>query len=134
MLTNFCKHSYKRQEMFLNDEKQAGLPDILSRHRQRPEYLQVTYSNSSESTEKRICETLESEMTAKMRKSEERFRTNLNDNIDESKLCVSWKKAGQNNNKMRRFSDFDAFQKVPMTLDILLNRSNIYFLNSFTYK
>ena len=119
MLTNFCNHSYKRQEMFLNDEKQAGLPDILSRQRQGPEYLQVTYSNSSESTEKRICETLGSEMTAEMRKSEERFRTNLPDNIDETKLCVSWKKAGQNNNKMRRFSDFNAFQKVLITLDVL---------------
>ena len=121
MLTNFSNHSYKGQEMFLKvtNKKQADLPEILTRHRQGPEYLQVTYSNSSESSEKRICETLESEMTAEMRKSEERFRTNLNDNIDETKLCVSWKKAGQNNNKMRRFSDFDAFQKViPMTFDI----------------
>ena len=75
------------------------MPDILSRHRPEPEYLQVTYSNSSESTEKRICETLESEMTAEMRKSDERFRTNLPDNIDETKLSVSWKKAGQNNKK-----------------------------------
>ena len=121
MLTNFSNHSYKGQEMFLKDtnKKQADLPEILSRHRKGPEYLQVTYSNSSERIEKRICETLESEMTAEMRKSEDRFRTNLNDNIDETKLCANWKKAGQNNNKMRRFSDFDAFQKViPMTLDI----------------
>jgi hypothetical protein len=119
MLTNFCNHSYKGQEMFLKDEKQAGLPDILSRHRPEPEYPEVTYSNSSESTEKRICETLRSEITAEVRKSVDRFRTNLNDNIDETKLCASWKGAGKNNNKMRRFSDFDAFQKVLITLDVL---------------
>ena len=119
MLTNFCNHSYKSQEMFLKDEKQSGLPEILTRHRQELEYLQVTYSNSSESIEKRICETLGSVMTAEVRKSEERFRTNLPENFDETKLCASWKEAGKNNNKMRRFSGFDAFQKVLITLDVL---------------
>ena len=119
MLTNFCNHSYKRQEMFMKDEKQAGSPEIQTRQRQGPEYPQVTCSNSSESTEKRICETLGSEMTAEVRKSEERFRTNLPENFDETKLCASWKEAGKNNNKMRRFSGFDAFQKVLITLDVL---------------
>ena len=119
MLTNFRKPSYKRLDMLMKDEKQADLPEILTRYRQTPEYLQVTYSNLSESTERRICETLQCDMTAELRKSEERFRTNLNYKVDETKLSASWRKHGQNDNKMRRYSDFDAFQKVLMTLDVL---------------
>ena len=64
-----------------------------------PEHFQVTYSNSSEEAEKEICKTLTSEMPSK--------KENAHDIPSISLMVVD-----HQTDRKRRFSEFDAVQKV----------------------
>ena len=65
-----------------------------------PEHFEVTYSNSSEEAEKEICETLISEMPIKK------------DNAHDIPISISLTVVDHQTDRKRRFSEFDASQKV----------------------
>ena len=105
-ITNLRAHPKKETDKVVTKQ-------MLDRSRQN---LQVTYSQSSNEAEKEICEIIleksAGERASESKKSDEILQANLVDDIYGTRLCSSLKIVYQRKEKIRRFSEFDAFRKV----------------------
>ena len=115
-ITNVRDHPYKETDNV--DEVQEDVKEIFPRLmlERSQQNLQVTYSQSSNEAEKEICEIVlekpAGERTAESRKSEKVLQANLVSDIHGARLCPRLKIVYHRNEKLRRLSEFDAFQKV----------------------
>ena len=112
-ITNLRDHPYKETDKEQVDVKEIVTRQMLDRSQQN---LQVTYTQSSNEAEKEICEIIleksAGERASESKKSDEILQANLVDDIYGARLCSILKIDYQRKEKIRRFSEFDAFRKV----------------------